>query len=58
MGLGREVEDEVEAKVKALALPGECSVRTVLVYEGRLLPGVEADGFFDAIIPFGRLLGV
>ena len=56
--IGREVEDEVEAKVKALALPRDCSVRTALVYEGRLSPGVEADGFFDAIIPFGRLLGI
>ena len=55
--IGREIEDEVEAKVKALALPRDVSVRTALVYEGRLSPGVEADGYFDAIVPFSRLLG-
>ncbi len=55
--IGREVEDEVEAKVKALELPRDVSVRTALVYEGRLSPGVEADGYFDSIVPFGRLLG-
>ena len=56
--IGREVEDEVAAKVKALALPRDASVRTALVYEGRLAPGVEADGYFDAIVPFSRLLGL
>lgn len=54
--IGREIEDEVEAKVRALALPRDISVRTALVYEGRLSPGVEADGYFDAIVPFARLL--
>ena len=27
-----------------------------LVYEGHLVPIVEADGYFDAVIPFSRLL--
>ena len=56
--IGREVENDVESKVKALALPRDFSVRTALVYEGRLAPGVEADGYFDAIVPFRRLLGL
>ena len=56
--IGREVEAEVEAKVKALALPRDFSVRTALVYEGRLAPGVEADGYFDAIVPFRQMLGL
>ena len=34
------------------------SVRTALVYDGNLAPIVEADGYFDAIIPFRCLLGV
>lgn len=55
--IGREIEDEVETKVKALALPRGISVRTALVYEGHLSPGVEADGYFDAIVPIERLLG-
>ena len=56
--IGREIEDEVESKVKALVLPRDVSVRTALVYEGRLAPVVEADGYFDALIPFSRLLGL
>ncbi len=32
--------------------------RTALVYEGTLAPIVEADGYFDAIVPFRRLLGL
>lgn len=38
--------------------PAGTAVRTALVYEGRLSPGVEADGYFDAMVPFGRLLGL
>ena len=56
--IGREVENDVESKVKALTLPRDFFVRTALVYEGRLAPGVEADGYFDAIVPFRRLLGL
>ena len=32
------------------------SVRTALVYEGHLDPSVEAEGYFDFLIPFARLL--
>ena len=56
--IGREIEEEVESKVRALDLPRGISVRTALVYEGRLSPGVEADGYFDALIPFSKLLGL
>ncbi len=56
--IGREIETEVEAKVDALALPRDVSVRTALVYEGHLTPVVEADGYFDAIVPFRALLGL
>ena len=56
--IGREIESEVDAKIEALALPRDLSVRTALVYDGHLSSGVEADGYFDAIIPFRRLLGV
>ena len=56
--VGREIEDEVDAKIKALALPCDVSVRTALVYDGNLAPIVEADGYFDAIVPFRKLLGM
>ena len=32
-------------------------VRTALVYAGELDRSVEADGYFDAIIPFRTLMG-
>jgi AAA+ ATPase superfamily predicted ATPase len=55
--IGREVIDEMEAKVKALRVAGGKAVRTALVYEGRLHPGVEADGYFDRVIPAETLFG-
>ncbi len=56
--IGREVADEVAAKVKALALPRDISVRTALIYDGRLSPRVEAEGFFDSLISVSDLLGI
>jgi hypothetical protein len=55
--IGREVIREMEEKVRLLPKRHGVSVRTALVYEGNLAPIVEADGYFDAIIPFRRLLG-
>lgn len=54
--IGREVIDEVREKCKALPKPRSMSLHTALVYEGDIAPSIEADGFFDAIIPFSRLL--
>ena len=34
------------------------SLHTAIVYEGEIAPSVEADGYFDAVIPFRRLLGI
>lgn len=56
--IGREVISEVDEKVRLLPKCAGVSVRTALVYEGDLAPIVEADGYFDAIIPFRRLLGL
>ena len=39
-------------------LPGPLHVGNALVYEGHLAPIVEADGYFDAIVPFRRLQGL
>ena len=54
--IGREVADEVAAKVKALAMPRDISVRTALVYDGHLSPRVEAEGYFDSLIPIDDIL--
>ena len=54
--ISRDIASEVDDKVTAIARPPGVSVKTALVYEGRLQPGVEADGYFDFIIPFERLL--
>ena len=40
-----------------LALPANVSVRTALVYEGTLAKSVEADGYFDALVPIESLMG-
>ncbi len=56
--IGREVIDEVDAKVNAIRRPDGVSARAALVYCGKLAPIVEADGYFDAIVPFVKLLGL
>jgi len=56
--IGREVIDEVEAKIRKLATPRGKSARAVLVYEGELASVVETEGYFDALIPFRQLLGL
>lgn len=56
--IGREIIDEVAAKVEKLPKRKGISVKAALVYEGHLAPIVEADGYFDAIIPFRTLLGL
>jgi uncharacterized protein len=50
------VVDEVREKVVRLNAGKGVSVRTVLIYEGQLDPKVEAEGYFDFVIPFARLL--
>ena len=56
--IGREIIDEVAAKASALPRRKGVSIRTALVYDGHLAPIVEADGYFDAIVPFRNLLGL
>ena len=50
------VEDEVRAKVKKLALPDELSIRTALVYSGKLAPEIAESNYFDFLVPIERLL--
>lgn len=50
------VIDEVEGKRKRLKVPAGMSMRTALVYDGELSPQIPAEGFFDFIIPFWKLL--
>ena len=53
--IGHEVIDEVDEKVKRLKFSSSLSLRTALVYDGRLSPSVAADRYFDFIIPSERL---
>ena len=46
------------ASRRALPRPRGVSVRTALVYSGELAKSVVAEGYFDAIIPFARLIGL
>ena len=52
--IGREVIDEVDEKVKRLKYASNLSLRTALVYDGRLSPAVAADRYFDFLIPASR----
>ena len=48
----------VTAKVGKLKHADGCSVRAALVYDGDLAETVPADGYFDAIVSFRRLIGM
>jgi len=54
--IGREIIDEVDAKVRSIARPDGVSVRAALVFDGHISTVVAADGYFDAIIPFLTLI--
>lgn len=56
--IGRGVIEEVDRKVRCLTRPPNVSIKTALVYDGHLAPVVAADGYFDAIVPFRKLLGI
>ena len=56
--IGAEVVDEMKEKCRLLPRPSGISLRTVLVYSGELAPSIEPSGYFDALVPFGRLLGI
>jgi hypothetical protein len=53
-----DIISEVERKLKKLSMPRGRSARPVLVYDGHLAPIVEADGYFDSIVPFRSLMGL
>ena len=48
--------DEMAQKVARLKVAEGVSVRTALVYDGRLSPRIEAEHGFDIVIPASRLL--
>ena len=54
--IGAEVMDEMARKIRRLKVAAGVSVRTALVYDGRLSPRIEAEHGFDAVIPASRLL--
>ncbi len=53
--IDKSVIAEVDAKVSCISRPPGVSIRTALVFDGALAPTVEANGYFDAIIPFRKL---
>ena len=55
--IGESVEAEVSEKIRRLDIPAEKSVRTALVYSGRLTKGVRGNGYFDSLVPIAELLG-
>ena len=54
--IGESVEREVAEKVAKLRLPRTKSVRTALVYAGRLTKAVRGNGYFDALVDAASFL--
>ena len=52
--IGHEIIDELSEKVRKLKFSSNLSLRTALVYDGRLSPSVAADRYFDFLIPAER----
>ena len=56
----REIDEsviaEVQKKLERIPRRKNLSLRPVLVYDGEVSPQVEGSGFFDAVIPAGKLL--
>jgi AAA+ ATPase superfamily predicted ATPase len=52
----RSVIDEVEQKIRSLALPRNTSIRPTLIYAGGIDERVKESGFFSSIIDFKDLL--
>ena len=55
--IARSVVEEMKEKLSRLRLSPERSVRTALVYHGRLDPRIEDEQFFDFLVPFEDFLG-
>ena len=51
------VVDEMKAKLRRFPKREDVTLRRALVYDGKLSPQIEERGYFDAIIPFSRILG-
>jgi len=56
--IGVGVIQEVANKVGRIRHAPDCSVRSALVFDGALDDVVVADGYFDAIVPFRKLVGL
>ena len=56
--IGAAIVDEMERKLKQIPLRKGMSARPVLVYDGEPSASVEGCGYFDAIIPARKLLGL
>ena len=56
--IAKSIIAEVDRKVTCISRPAGVSIRTALVFDGAIAPTVEANGYFDALIPFSKLLGL
>jgi hypothetical protein len=56
--IDESVIGEVQSRLRRLPLRKGMTARPVLVYDGELEPSVEGAGFFDAVIPASKLLGL
>ena len=56
--INKAVIDEVKEKIIRLKYPKNISIRPILIYIGDISKNIEAENFFDKIIPFDNLLNI
>lgn len=56
--IGFEVVKDVEEKIARFTRTRGKSFRPILVYEGKLSPRLETEGYFDVMLPFAGLMGI
>ena len=54
--IDESIEDEVAQKIVRMGLPANKSIKTALVYFGRLSPQLVEDGYFDTMINIEEML--
>ena len=52
------VEEEMARKVARMPIRGRMSVRTALVYDGKLSPSIRENGYFDVLVSAKEWLGL
>lgn len=56
--ISRDIITQMQEKITSVKRPAGMSVSCALVYFGQISPLIAADGYFSALIPFRKLIGL